>query len=83
MLMYDGTLFQINQRYWVYILENLIADGFMIGLNNIKVGGGYYIRDQLENCQITPKGIAYLCENSSLEKAKQFLKDVKDITPFI
>ncbi|MGN8627728.1 hypothetical protein [Bulleidia sp. HCP3S3_F2] len=25
----------------------------------------------------------YLCENSLAEKAKQFLKDIKDITPLI
>lgn len=83
MLMYDGTLFKINRKYWVYIFKNMSDDGYITGLSNITVGDGYYLREQLLDCQITPKGIEYLCENSLAEKAKQFLKDVKEITPFI
>lgn len=79
MLMFDGKLFQINQQYWVYILYHLVQDGYITGLNNIKSGNGYYIKGQLQDCEITPKGIDYLCENSLLEKAKQFLKDIKEI----
>lgn len=83
MLMYDGSLFQINKKYWLYILQNMINDGYITGLNNIMVGEGYYVKAQLKDCQITPKGISYLCENSTIEKAKQFLKDLKEVTPFI
>lgn len=83
MLMYNGTLFQINRKYWVYIFDNLVNDGYITGISNIKVGEGYYLKEQFSNCQITPKGIEYLCENSLAEKAKQFLKDIKEITPFI
>lgn len=83
MLMYDGSLFRINRTYWTYIFENLTKDGYITGLSNISVGNGYYLKDQFANCQITPKGIEYLCENSLAEKAKQFLKEVKEITPFI
>ena len=83
MLMYDGGLFQINRTYWVYIFDNLTERGYIRGLHNIKVGNGSLIREQLPYCEITPLGIDYLCDNSLIEKAKQFLKDVKDITPFI
>lgn len=83
MLMYDGALFQINKKYWLYILQNMINDGYITGLNNIMAGEGYYVNGQLKDCQITPKGISYLCENSTIEKAKQFLKDLKEVTPFI
>ena len=83
MLMYDGTLFQINIKYWIYIFENLSNDGYITGLSNIDVGNGDYLKEQFPYCQITQKGIDYLCENSLAEKAKQFLKDIKDITPFI
>ena len=83
MLMYNGTLFQINRKYWVYIFRNMLNDGYITGLSNISVGDGYYLKEQFPDCQITPKGIEYLCENSLAEKAKQFLKDVKEITPFI
>ena len=83
MLMYDGGLFQINRSYWVYIIDNMLEQGFIKGIHNARSGNGYYIKDQLSGCRITPKGIDYLCDNSLSEKAKQFLKDVKDITPFI
>lgn len=83
MLMYDGGLFQINRDYWVYIFKNMSEQGYIDGLQEIETGRGYYIREQLDGCKITPKGIEYLCDNSLFEKAKQFLKDVKEITPFL
>lgn len=83
MLMYDGGLFQINRDYWVWIIENMLDQGYIRGLHNVTAGRGYYIKEQLSGCEITPKGIDYLCENSLIRKARQFLKDVKEITPFI
>lgn len=82
-LLHDGTLFKINYNYWVYIIANMLDQGYIRGISNPKVGNGYYIREQLKNVEITPKGIEYLCDNSFIEKAKQYLKDVKDIVPFI
>lgn len=82
-LMYDGNLFTIHRKYWVYILYNMVDCGYIRGLSNIKAGDGYYVKEQLKGCEITPKGIAYLCENSTIQKAKQFFKDVKEITPFL
>lgn len=83
MLMYDGPLFKINRPYWLYIIENMVSHGLITGIQNIKAGDGYYVPEQLSDCQITPEGIDYLCNNSLTEKAKQFLKDVKEIAPFI
>lgn len=83
MLEHDGRLFQINGKYWIYIMQNMIDQGFIRGLVQSRAGGGNYIKGQLSNCEITPRGIDYLCDNSLMERAKQFLKDVKDITPFI
>ena len=83
MLYPDGMLFKINESYWTYIVTNMIDQGFIRGIGNSRAGNGYYIKAQLSSCEITPKGISYLCDNSLIEKAKQFLKDVKDITPFI
>lgn len=82
MLMYDGLLFNINQNYWAYIMENLIEQGYVKGLSNTRAGQGYYIKQQLSGCEITPKGIEYLCENSTIRKAYRFLKDAKSIIPF-
>lgn len=82
-LMYDGNLFKINKKYWVYIMANMAENGFILGLHDIRVADGYYLEEQLTNLEITPKGIEYLCENSTMQKAKQFFKDVKEITPFL
>ena len=31
MLTFDGYLFKINERYWLYIIKNLINDGYIDG----------------------------------------------------
>lgn len=77
----NGKLFEINSKYHSYIISNLVNDGYITS-PSIKTWGGETIID-LSSCEITPKGIDYLFENSFIEKAKQFLKDIKEITPFI
>ena len=51
-------------------------------MRNRKSVGKELIYD-LKTAEITPEGIAYVCNNSLIEKAKEFLKDIKEITPFI
>lgn len=81
------ALFGINEGYLGYILKNLLNDRYITG---ILVKESKYINGQtnltflnLDECQITPKGIEYLMDNSFLNKAKEFFKDVKSITPFV
>ena len=38
MLMYDGGLFQINREYWVYIIDNMLEQGYIKGLHNVRAG---------------------------------------------
>lgn len=45
--------------------------------------GGKEVIYDLKTAEITPEGIAYVCDNSLFEKVKEFLKDMKEITPFI
>lgn len=61
--------------------QTLIEDGY-ITCETEKVWGKELIYD-LKTAEITPEGIAYVCNNSLIEKAKEFLKDIKEITPFI
>lgn len=85
MLEYNSRLIKAgNETYWNYIMWNMHQNGLIDGvvfvhLDNLK----YPVPQQLGNCQITPIGIEYLCDNSFMEKAKKFLKEVKEITPFI
>ncbi len=82
MLKADSKLLRINDQYWFYIIENLHKDGYIAGITITKSWGKEAIVDDLDCCMITPKGIEYLCDNSFLNKAKEFLKDVKAIVPF-
>ena len=81
MITHDNQLLQINRKYWDYIMRNLIEDRY-ITCETEKVWGKELIYD-LKTAEITPEGIAYVCNNSLIEKAKEFLKDIKEITPFI
>lgn len=81
MISADGGLFQIPESYHSYIISSLLNEGYITGVRTRTWGGDEII--DLSQCQITPKGISYIFENSLLEKAKQFLKEVKEITPFI
>lgn len=82
MLKHDGILFQVNYSYWCYILTNMTEQGYIRGLQFGGMGK-YKVVKYISDCEITPLGIDYLCENNLMEKANQFLKDIKDITPFI
>jgi hypothetical protein len=83
MLKHNGPYFQINERYWLYIMQNMLEEGLIRGIVITKTWGKDIIVNDLDNAQITPAGIEYLCDNTFIEKAKQFLKDVKAIVPFV
>ena len=82
-LKHDGILFNINYRYWTYIMENMLEQGYITGITITKPWGQDVIIEDLKDCRITPDGIEYLCDNSFMAKVKQFMKDVIEITPFI
>ncbi len=82
LLQHDSKMLNINRNYWAYIMENIQEQGY---IKNVKLtfAMGHNLFDaDLSSCQITPKGIEYLCENSTLKKAYRFLKEVKGIAPF-
>lgn len=79
----ENALFKINESYWRYIIKHLYEDGYIEGISITKIFGNEVVFDNLQDMMITPKGIDYLCNNSLFEKAKDFLRDIKDITPFI
>ena len=83
MLLSSSLFLNINEAYWAYIMDNLQKQGLICGLVISPAWGGKTVVSGLENCQITPDGIAYLFENDLLSKAKELLKDIKTMTPFI
>ena len=90
MLGRDSSYFIINgkelsDRYWCYILYNLQKMGLVSGIVFSGRVDGYAFERPLKwsDCMITPLGIEYLTDNAFLQKAKEFLRDVKAITPFV
>lgn len=80
MLMLDGPLFKINEKYWAYIIYHIAESNFIEGVSFISLDGlDTPYPASMADCRITPEGIAYLTENSFMKKVKAFLKDVKDI----
>lgn len=80
------ALFDINEKYRQYIILTLYESGYIRGL---KAEEKKYIDGEininfydLDKCQITPKGIEYLTDNSFMQKAKEFYQEVKSIVPF-
>ena len=83
MLEHDSKYLGINERYWIYVIDNLVKQGLITGPVIVTAWGREKTVKNLDEAQITPAGIEYLCENSFLSKAKQFLKDAKAIVPFV
>lgn len=84
-LQYNSPLIGAKSaKYWNYIIVNMYEYGLITGVQFTELDGVYgKIPIDMTGCQITPTGIEYLCDNSFMEKAKKFLKDIKEITPFI
>lgn len=83
MIQHDGLLFKINRKYWAYIIYNMSVSKLIEGVSFIEIDGlEIPYPAELECCRITPAGIEYLCDNSFMEKVKNFLKDIKEIVPF-
>lgn len=73
----------INEGYWKYIMVHMYRQGYIEGLAVDDQIDNVTLIYRLENTQITPDGIDYLCNNSLFEKAKQFLKDAREMIPFM
>ncbi|AME03325.1 YjcQ family protein [Selenomonas sp. oral taxon 136] len=73
---------KVNERYWNYVLKHLADDGYIEGLSFVSVLGRLNAQPRItEAVNITPKGIDYLEENSSMKKAYRVIKGIKDIIP--
>lgn len=81
-LKYGTDDFPVNSAYWEYILRHLYDDGYIEGVALVPITGRQTKGVKLTPAvSITPAGIEYLHENSTIQKAKAFLKDIKEIIP--
>lgn len=61
----------INESYWSYIFSNLMESGYIIiGVTSKRLLGSAerQVKIQYNRIQITPAGIEYLMENSTMKK---------------
>lgn len=80
-LKYNTDPFPINQIYWSTIWENLIEQGYVRGASTVSAVGGHHGIKIGPDVRITAAGIQYIMENTAIEKAKSFLKEIKEIVP--
>lgn len=77
--------YEINTQYWQYIMINLLNDGYITGIiaeEKKYTNGCKIVIENLERCQITPKGIDYLVDNSFMKKARELLESAASIAPW-
>jgi len=81
---FDSTFLdalKISEERRNRILQSMIDDGLIDGFARVNYTGGYGFK--VIEPRLTIKGMEFLQENSTMQKIKNGLKDVKDITPFI
>lgn len=77
----DTVDFPIGKDYWYYILKNLYESEYITGIAIMPVLNNSVTIKINRDITITPKGIEYLQSNSSMQKAFDFLKGLKEIVP--
>ena len=73
-LSHTGRQFQITESYWNYIIVNMKKDGLIDNVTVVSIDGQkpYAVVDEM--IEITPRGIAFLQENSMMKKAINILR---------
>ena len=72
----------INESYWAAIMTELHNNGYIRGSGFAPLLGGR-LPVRIDSLQITQQGIEFMQENSAMNKAKAFLKELKEIIPGI
>lgn len=73
-------ILEVNKTYWIEVFQILLDEKFVSGISIVSTLGK---QDSIKfiNPKITLKGIEFLQENSIMQKAKTFLKEIKEIVP--
>ena len=70
----------IPESYYNYVMINMIEKQYIKGATSFSVLGN---EEQIKftDPHITQEGVEFLTENSGMNKAKEFLKSLKEIIP--
>lgn len=76
-----SRMFNVNQNYWGYIMENMQKQGYIEHIT-LTFAMGHELMDwDVSKCRITPQGIEYLQANRAIKRAYEFLRSIKEIIP--
>ena len=68
--------FPIEEGYFYFVLEEMQNKGWITGLRFTHAWGGDLVRvDGYSRIRITGDGIQYLCDNSTMRKTLEWLRD--------
>lgn len=80
-LTYGTDDFPVGKDYWEYILAHLCEAGYIEGVEQVPIlGKSKAVRLTAQLC-ITPAGIDYLQNNTAIQKAMRFLRQLKESIP--
>lgn len=71
--------FPVSEEYFCYMLTHLLADGYIEGIAECKTIGGPVQLKETTGLSITPKGIEYLEENSTMKRVTELLGPAGEI----
>ena len=77
--------FPVSQQYFTYLISHLLADGYIEGIVEMKAKaiGALVQFKETTGLAITPKGIAYLEENSTMKRVQEFLGPTGEIANMV
>lgn len=67
--------FPIDEEYLWYVIEKMNEKGLVEKVTIIKAWGGDVVRIDYDKMRITPEGIDYLKDNSTMQKVVQTLHE--------
>ncbi len=70
-LQFNSTIIDIPYAYWMHIMQELIDEGYIKGVNAVQTKSGFIFCDN--GIYITAKGVEFLETNGLMGKAKDFL----------
>lgn len=70
----------VSEKYWTAVVINMVEKGYIKGITVFPILGN---RKGLKwiDPEITQEGVEFLQTNSTMAKAKDFLKTLKEIVP--
>lgn len=71
--------FPVHEEYFTYMLAHLLADGYIEGIAEVRRIGSPVQFKETSGLKITPAGIEYLEENSTMKRVTEFLGPAGEI----